>query len=301
MRCSPRSAGTSSAAGSTVRRTVQIVASEEIHVAINRALAVLGFGRDTVERVPVDGQGRLRIDALPKLRGPTIICAQAGNVNTGAFDPIDELCTAAAEVEGWVHVDGAFGLWAAASPGTRPLVPGLDRADSWATDGHKWLNVPYDSGMAIVKNPRTVRAALAAKASYLLEGPGDRMDYTLEMSRRARGVDVWAALRALGRQGVVELVDRSCALARRFADRLTAAGVEILNEVVLNQVLVSFGSPERTKKTVEAIQRDGTCWCGTSQWQGHFAMRISVSGWNTTEEDVDRSVEAMLRLWRQTA
>ncbi|MEO1229749.1 MAG: aminotransferase class V-fold PLP-dependent enzyme, partial [Myxococcota bacterium] len=219
---------------------VQIVTSEEVHTTIYRALSLLGFGRDHVTVVPADRQGRLRADALPELKGPSIICAQAGNVNTGAFDPIDDLCSAASEVGAWVHVDGAFGLWAAAGPTRKALVPGLGRADSWATDGHKWLNVPYDNGVAIVRDPAAMRASLAMRAAYLTQGTHP-MDFTLEMSRRARGVDVWAALRSLGRQGVADLIERSCARARRFAERLSAAGAEVLNEVELNQVLVSFG------------------------------------------------------------
>ena len=279
---------------------VQLIASREIHTTIYRALSMLGFGRDQLTLVPVDDQGRLRADALPQLEAPAIIFAQAGNVNTGAFDPIDDLCTAAADVGAWVHVDGAFGLWAAAASSTRSLVQGLARADSWATDGHKWLNVPYDSGLAIVRDPASLRAALAMRASYLVHDPDDRMTFTPEMSRRARGVDIWATLRTLGREGVAALVERSCRLAKRFAEQLVAGGAEVLNDVVLNQVLVSFGSAERTRRTVERIQREGTCWCGTTEWQGRFAMRISVSGWNTTADDVDRSVEAMLRCWAKT-
>ncbi len=279
---------------------VQIVGSREIHSSLYRALAVLGLGRDGVTHVDVDSQGRLRPDRLPPLRAPAIVVAQAGNVNTGAFDPIDELCAAAAEAGAWVHVDGAFGLWAAAAPSTRRLVAGLAGADSWATDGHKWLNVPYDSGVAIVRDPAAVRAAMAMSASYLVRGQQDGMEFTPELSRRARGVDVWAALRTLGRSGVADLIERSCAFARRFAEQLSAAGAEILNDVVLNQVLVSFGSDERTRRTVEGIQKEGTCWCGTTEWQGRVAMRISVSGWNTTADDVNRSVAAMLRVWSKT-
>ncbi|MEL7369108.1 MAG: pyridoxal-dependent decarboxylase [Myxococcota bacterium] len=280
---------------------VQVLASEEVHITVNRALSVLGLGRESLVRVPTDAQGRLRADRLPALRAPAIMIAQAGNVNTGAFDPIDDVCTAAAKVGAWVHVDGAFGLWAAAAPSTQPLVQGLDRADSWATDGHKWLNVPYDSGLAIIRDPASVRAALAMTASYLVPSTEDPMDATLEMSRRARGVDIWATLKTLGRSGVVDLITRCCALARRFAERLSAAGVEVLNDVVLNQVLVSFGHEERTRRTVERIQKEGTCWCGTTRWKGRMAMRISVSGWKTTTEDVDRSVDAMLRCWAETA
>ncbi|MHB9032955.1 MAG: pyridoxal phosphate-dependent decarboxylase family protein, partial [Anaerolineae bacterium] len=257
----------------------------------------LGLGRKRVLRVPVDGQGRLRADALPPLNGPTIVCAQAGNVNTGAFDPLAEICAAAQAAGAWVHVDGAFGLWAAAVPALRHLTAGLDGADSWATDFHKWLNVPYDSGLALVRDPDALRAAMAVTAEYLptaspLRNPSD---YTPELSRRARGVEVWAALHSLGRQGVAELVAGCCRHARRFAEGLRGAGFEVLNDVVLNQVLVSFGSPERTQRVIAAIQQDGTCWCGGTVWQGQTAMRISVSSWATTEADVERSLEAILR------
>lgn len=276
---------------------IQIVVGDEVHVSLLKALGMLGLGRDRVTRVPVDGQGRMRVDALPKLDGMTILCIQAGNVNTGAFDPAHELCRLAHEAGAWVHVDGAFGLWAAASPFRAHLVEGVAGADSWAVDCHKWLNVPYDSGVAFCRDPDHLRRAMSTAAAYLQTGdqrePGH---YTPELSRRARGVEIWAAVRALGREGIAELVERTCRHASRFAEVLRAAGHEVLNEVELNQVLVSFGDAGTTRRVIEGIQADGTCWCGGTVWQGHTAMRISVSSWATTGEDVDRSLEAILRI-----
>lgn len=275
---------------------VTVVVGAEAHASLFKALALLGFGRERVVRVPVDRQGRMLADALPPLSGPALICLQAGNVNTGAFDPAVEICARAREAGAWVHVDGAFGLWAAAAPARAHLVAGFDGADSWAVDAHKWLNVPYDSGLAIVRDGAALRAAMGASAAYLAATAGREPDqHTPEMSRRARGVEVWAALRALGRGGVADLVERCCRHAARFADGLAAAGHEILNDVELNQVLVAFGDPERTRRVVAAIQSDGTCWCGGTIWQGRTAMRISVSSWATTDEDVERSLAAMLR------
>jgi glutamate/tyrosine decarboxylase-like PLP-dependent enzyme len=246
--------------------------------------------------VPVDGQGRMRADALPRLSPRTIVCLQAGNVNTGAFDPAAELVPRAHEAGAWVHVDGAFGLWARASSELGVLAAGLDGADSWATDAHKWLNVPYDSGLALVRDEGALRAAMGITAAYLPQGARrDPADFTPELSRRARGVEVWAALRVLGRLGLAELVEGCCRHARRFADGLRAAGHRVLNEVVLNQVLVSFGDADRTQRVIAALQADGTCWCGPTVWQGETAMRISVSSWATTDDDVERSLEAMLR------
>jgi glutamate/tyrosine decarboxylase-like PLP-dependent enzyme len=276
---------------------ITVIVGEEVHPTLLKSLGLLGLGRSRVVRVPADGQGRMRADALPPLQGPTIVCAQAGNVNTGAIDPVGEICDRAAEAGAWVHVDGAFGLWAAASPQHAPLVAGVDRADSWATDCHKWLNVPYDSGVAFVREPDSLRRAMAVAAEYLPTESAHRnpSDYTPELSRRARGVEVWAALRQLGRSGAADLVERCCRHARRFADGLRAAGHEVLNEVALNQVLVSFGDAERNRRVIEAVQRDGTCWCGGTEWQGRTAMRISVSSWATTTEDVDRSLAAIIR------
>ena len=276
---------------------ITVVVGDEVHASVVKALGVLGLGRERIVRVPVDGQGRLRADRLPRLSSPSIVCLQAGNVNTGAFDPFDSVCAAARGDGAWVHIDGAFGLWAGASARRRWLCDGVEQADSWATDAHKWLNVPYDSGLVYVRNGAALRAAMAVAAPYLAVSASQPVpsDFTPELSRRARGVDAWAALRALGRSGVADLIDRCCEHAQRFAQRLSAAGCRVLNEVGLNQVLVSFGSANQTRLVVEAIQAEGTCWCGLTQWQGHTAMRISVSSWATTESDVDRSVDAMLR------
>jgi glutamate/tyrosine decarboxylase-like PLP-dependent enzyme len=278
---------------------IQVVVGEEAHPSLIKSLGMLGMGRDRVVRVPVDGQGRMRADVLPALRSPAIVCVQAGNVNTGAFDPAADIIPAARAAGAWVHVDGAFGLWAAASPRYRHFAEGFAGADSWATDAHKWLNVPYDSGLAFVRSPEDLRAAMGLTAAYLPQGEHrEPSQYVPELSRRARGVEIWAALKSLGRGGLAELVERCCAHAKRFADGLSAMGFEVLNEVVLNQVLVSFGSPEMTARAIAAIQEDGTCWCGGTVWQGRTAMRISVSSWATTEADVDRSLQAMGRAAR---
>ena len=221
---------------------------------------------------------------------------QAGNVNTGAFDPAAEICARAHAAGAWVHVDGAFGLWAAASPKHAHLVEGVADADSWATDAHKWLNVPYDSGLAFVRDAAALKSAMSVTAAYLPQGEHrEPSQYTPELSRRARGVEIWAALKSLGRTGLADLIERNCRLARRFAEALRQGGCEILNEVVLNQVLVSFGDAARTRQVIERVQRDGTCWCGPTEWQGRTAMRISVSSWATRDEDVERSVAAILR------
>lgn len=277
---------------------ITVVVGAEAHPTLFKSLGMLGLGRNRVVRLPVDGQGRIRADALPELAGPAIICVQAGNINTGAFDPFETICDWAHGAGAWVHVDGAFGLWAAATPSLAYLAAGMGRADSWATDGHKWLNVPYDSGLAFVRDEAALRGAMAITAEYLPTASAQRnpSDYTPELSRRARGVEVWAALRALGRGGVAEMIERCCRHARRFAEGLQAGGYEVLNDVVLNQVLVSFGSPEVTQRVIQGIQVDGTCWAGVTVWQGRTAMRISVSSWATTDEDVERSLGAMLRV-----
>jgi glutamate/tyrosine decarboxylase-like PLP-dependent enzyme len=234
---------------------------------------------------------------LPALSSSTIVCIQAGNVNTGAIDPARAICEQAMAKDAWVHVDGAFGLWAAAAPQRAHLADGVELADSWATDAHKWLNVPYDCGIALVRQPALLEAAMSASASYLAQGAQrDPFRFTPEMSRRARSVPLWAALRSLGRSGLAELVERCCRHAERFEKGLRAAGHAVLNDVVLNQVLVSFGAPEVTNAVIAEIQRDGTCWCGGTVWQGQTAMRISVSSWATTDEDVDKSLAAMLRV-----
>jgi glutamate/tyrosine decarboxylase-like PLP-dependent enzyme len=276
---------------------LEVVIGEEAHVSVLKALAMLGLGKARVTVVPADRQGRMRADAFPAVGPRTIVCMQAGNVNTGAFDPADALVPRARERGAWVHVDGAFGLWARAAPGRAALARGVEDADSWATDLHKWLNVPYDSGVALVRDEGALRAAMSMSAAYLPEGglQRDPAEYTPELSRRARGVEAWAALRALGRSGLAELVERNCRQARRFAEGLAAEGHRILNDVVLNQVIVSFGDADRTRRVIAAIQRDGTCWCGGTIWQGHVAMRISVSSWATTDADVERSLDAMLR------
>lgn len=278
---------------------VTVVVGAEAHPTLFKALGLLGMGRERVVRVPVDGQGRMRADALPPLDGPAIVCLQAGNVNTGAFDPAADLIPVAREAGAWVHADGAFGLWAAAAPGRVALARGFHDADSWATDAHKWLNVSYDSGLAFVRHPEPLRKTMLLQAAYLPPGDGrDPYDFTPESSRRARGVEVWAALRSLGRSGLADMIERHCRFASRFAEGLRAAGYEILNDVVLNQVLVSFGSPERTRRVIAALQEEGTCWCGGTLWQGRTAMRISVSGWATTDDDVERALDAMLRVAR---
>jgi glutamate/tyrosine decarboxylase-like PLP-dependent enzyme len=266
-------------------------------VSVLKALSLLGLGRERVIRVAVDGQGRMRPEKIPALTEPAIICIQSGNVNTGAFDPAEEICGIAKASDSWVHVDGAFGLWAAACPDRAHLATGISAADSWATDAHKWLNVSYDSGIVFVAEPQHLKASMSASAAYLIAGDTrEPSHYTPELSRRARGVEIWAALRSLGRNGLADLVERNCRYARRFAEGLKDAGYEVLNEVVLNQVLVSFGSSERTREVVRRVQEDGTCWCGGTDWQGHAAMRISVSSWATTEEDVERSLAAIIRL-----
>jgi len=273
-----------------------VVVGDEVHPSLVKSLGLLGLGRERVHRVPVDAQGRMRADLLPTISGPTIVCTQAGNVNTGAFDPVEDISAQAHEAGAWVHVDGAFGLWAAVAPDRAHLVRGIGAADSWATDAHKWLNVPYDSGLAFVRDPEPLRAAMGVTAAYLPETMmREPAAHTPELSRRARGVEVWAVLRALGRFGLADLVERDCRHAARFAEGLRDAGFEILNEVALNQVLVSFGDEGTTRRVVAAIQDDGTCWCGATVWQGRTAMRISVSGWSTTEDDVERSLAAMLR------
>ena len=292
---------------------VRVVANGERHATIDRALRLLGLGAGALEPVRTNAQGAIDVGDLTEVlaggpggagspdgpHGPTIVCLQAGNVNSGAFDDFGAAIAAAHDHGAWVHVDGAFGLWAAANPATRYLTTGIEAADSWATDGHKWLNVPYDVGYAFCAHPGAHAAAMSYTAAYLtgqgqggLRAPGD---YVLESSRRARGFATWAALRQLGRTGVAELVERCCALARRFAEQLSAIdNVTIANDVVLNQVLVSFGEDERTDRIIEKVQRSGECWMGATTWHGRRLMRIAVSNWRTTEADVDRSVAAIL-------
>jgi glutamate/tyrosine decarboxylase-like PLP-dependent enzyme len=289
-----------------------VILGAEAHFTILSALRMLGIGVRRVVEVPADGEGRMRPEALaPLLRSssrPTIVCAQAGNVNTGACDPVGEIAELAHASGAWVHVDGAFGLWAAASPELRRHVAGLAKADSWATDAHKWLNVPFDSGIAIVADPESHRAALTARAAYLVQASGaerDGLDWTPEASRRARAFTLYAALRTLGRRGVARLVERSCGLARLMAECLSAEpGVRILNDVVLNQVLVGFEAPAGrnadalTIATIARIQREGACWLGGTRWNGREAARISVSNWSTTEEDIRGAARAIVDAFR---
>ena len=297
--------------GLTGAPRVRVLAGEERHITLDRALRLLGMGTASLEPVATDDRGAMRADALgDALRGadgPIIVCAQAGNVNTGAVDPLGEVCDVAHAAGAWVHVDGAFGLWAAASPRRRALVAGVERADSWATDAHKWLNVPYDCGIAIVADPHAHRAAMSTAAAYIADAGGDQgarnpMDFGPEFSRRARGVPVYAALRSLGRSGVAELVDRLCDCAERFAERLEAEpGIEVL-ECGLNQVLVRFDDDDAaTRAAVAAIQQEGTTFMTGTVWRGRAAMRISVSNWQTTAADVDRSVDAVLAAGRAGA
>lgn len=283
---------------------LRVIAGAQVHVSVQAALRMLGIGSGRLELVPADDQGRMIASGLRAAlergpRVPTIVLAQAGEVNSGAFDPLPGIVELAHAHGAWLHVDGAFGLWAAASPGLRHLLDGYEGADSWATDAHKWLNVPYDCGLAITAHPQAHRAAMSASAAYLELGEGERrnpFEWVPESSRRGRGTPVYLALRTLGRSGVAALVDRCCALARRMADGLRAGGAEVINEVVLNQVLVRFG--DRTGEVIERVQRDGTCWLGGTQWRGAPAMRISVSSWATTEADADRSVRAILEAAR---
>lgn len=279
---------------------VRVICGEQAHATVFTALGLLGLGAGRAVRVACDDQGRLDPGALGRALGdgggPAIVCAQAGNVATGAFDPFEPIADLCEEYGAWLHVDGAFGLWAAAAPGRRHLVAGVERASSWGVDAHKWLNVPYDSAMAIVADPRAHVAAMRLAASYLVADPDarDSTDYVPESSRRARAVPVYAALRSLGRSGVAELVERNCRQARLIADRLAGVpGVELLNEVVLNQVLVAVGDERATAAVIAAVQRDGTCWLGGTDWDGRPAIRISLSNWSSTDADVERSAAAI--------
>lgn len=279
---------------------ITVIVGAEGHSTLMKALGVVGLGRRRVVTVPVDGQGRMRADALPAISGPTILCLQAGNVNTGSFDPFAEVIAKVRAVDApvWVHIDGAFGIWARVAPARAYLTEGIELADSWATDAHKWLNAPYDCGMVIVRDGDALRKAMALKADYLPSDPANPCDFTIEGSRRPRGVDAWACLRALGRSGLADLVERNCRQATCFADAFRAAGFPVLNDVVINQVLVSFGEAERTRAVIAAVQEEGTCWAGGTVWQGKTAMRLSVISWATTDTDVDRSIAAILRIAR---
>jgi glutamate/tyrosine decarboxylase-like PLP-dependent enzyme len=278
---------------------VQVVVGDEVHATVGKALGLVGLGRDLALRLPVDTQGRIRAQGLPALHPPAIVCLQAGNVNSGASDPFIPLVEWAHSQGAWVHVDGAFGLWAAACPDVSGEVAGVAGADSWATDAHKWLNTTYDSGIALVRDPEALRAAMRAEAAYLAPGETrDPMFFTPQSSQRARGVEVWAALATLGRGGVSGLVGSHVALARRFATGISNAGAVVLNEVCLNQVVVSFGDDHLTDGVIAAVQTDGTCWCGPTTWRGRRAMRFSVSNWSTTPADIDRSVAAIAAAYR---
>jgi glutamate/tyrosine decarboxylase-like PLP-dependent enzyme len=289
---------------------VRVVVGEHRHVTIERAVRLLGLGTNALVPVEADEHGRMRPEALRETLaaggGPTIVCLQAGEVNTGSFDPFVPLVESAHAAGAWVHVDGAFGLWAAASPRHRHLMEGAAGADSWATDGHKWLNVPYDSGMLFTAHPESHRVAMSSHAAYLsIAGEGERNedDWAPDFSRRSRAIALYGALRSLGREGVAELVGRCCDCAARFAERLGAEpDVEVLNDVVINQTLVRFGDDDAlTDAVVAAVQDEGTCWMSATTWRGRRAMRISVSNWATTLDDVDRSAEAILRCLRSAA
>lgn len=279
---------------------VTVIVGDEVHPSLVKGLGMAGLGRERVTRVPVDGQGRMRSDALPDVEGPTILCVQAGNVNTGSFDPMDEIIPKAKEAGAWVHVDGAFGFWAAASPKLRHLTAGMELADSWATDCHKYLNVPYDAGLILVRDASSLERVMSVDAAYLLEGEigVDPGLYTPEMSRRARGIPTYAVLRHLGSSGLAGLVERTVSLAQLFARRLTEEGFRVLNDVELNQVLVSFGAPDETNRVIKAVVEEGVMFAGPTVWQGQSAMRISVSGYATTEDDVEKSVGAIVKASR---
>jgi glutamate/tyrosine decarboxylase-like PLP-dependent enzyme len=303
--------------GLTGAPPVRVTVGQERHDTVDMSLRFLGLGQARSTVVAADDQGRLRVDALAEAldRGPsglrqspgghppsppvpTIVCLQVGNVHSGAFDPCGDAIDVAHRYGAWVHVDGAFGLWAAASRQLRSLLPGVERADSWATDAHKTLNVPYDNGLAIVADPDALHAAMSERAPYLIQDERpDPFDTVPEFSRRARGFTVWAALRSLGRRGVAEMVERLCARARRFADGMSALeGVEVVNEVVFTQVCVSFGADEVTREVARRLLREGTAWMTPSTWHGRAVLRISVSNWRTTETDVDRTLDAVRRV-----
>ena len=276
---------------------IKVVVGAEYHASMRKALALIGFGRERVHKVPVDNQGRMITPELPELDEMTIVCAQAGNVNTGSFDDVKTICEKAKAAGAWVHVDAAFGLWARVVPELANLAEGMENADSIATDAHKWLNVPYDSGLVFVRDRQALIEANVSSAAYLLEsGKRENYYYAPEMSRRARGIEIWAALLSLGRIGLAEMVRRCCQHAQRFARGLEESGYTVLNDVALNQVLVSFGSPEKTQEVTRRISEDGTTWAGGTSWQGHTAMRISVSSWATTEEDVEKSLAALVNI-----
>ncbi|MDD4096287.1 MAG: aminotransferase class V-fold PLP-dependent enzyme, partial [Oscillospiraceae bacterium] len=274
---------------------IRVVLGEQAHSSISKALSFIGLGKDRVELVPVDDQGRMLFEKLPELDANTLLIIQAGNVNSGAFDPIDELCNAARKSGAWVHVDGAFGLWAAASENTRHLTRGIEKADSWSVDAHKTLNAPYDCGIVLVKNRDALTRSMQATASYVQYSENrDGMLYTPEMSRRARSIELWATLKYLGRSGLAALVDQLCEHAKYFASRLSEQGFIVPNDVVFNQILVQCESPEKTRETLAKLQNSGRLWCGGTVWQGLPAIRISVCSWQTTPEDIDDCVNVFV-------
>ncbi|MEX0344348.1 MAG: aspartate aminotransferase family protein [Rhizobiaceae bacterium] len=277
---------------------VQVVVGDEVHSSLLKVLSMLGLGRNRVHRLPTDAQGRAVASELPSISGPAIVCLQAGNVNSGAFDDAVPIIRWARSVGAWVHVDGAFGLWALASREREDLAAAFREADSWAFDAHKWLNVPYDSGIALLRDAEALAAAMSQTGAYLLpSGARDAMNFTPDSSRRARGVEIWASLKSLGREGLAELVDRNCAQARNLAEGLEKMGAEVLNEVVLNQVIVAFGDEKTTRRVIENVQTGGACWCGGTEWKGRAAMRISVSSWATTGNDIAITIEAIAKAY----
>jgi glutamate/tyrosine decarboxylase-like PLP-dependent enzyme len=286
---------------------IEILIGEEAHYTVVLALRMLGLGSRQLKRIATDGQGRIRLpelaDALEGGSGPCIVCAQAGNVNTGAFDPIAEISGLARQRGAWLHVDGAFGLWAAASPQHASLVRGVEKADSIATDAHKWLNVPYDCGIVFCADEAAHRSAMSMAAPYIASATVERdpHEFVPEASRRGRAVPVYATLLSLGRSGLAEIVERNCRQARRFAEGLRAAGCEVLNDVVLNQVLAAFGSDDQTRRVIGAVQQEGTCWCGGTTWHGRAAMRISISNWSTSDDDIEKSLDAVVRCARRAS
>jgi glutamate/tyrosine decarboxylase-like PLP-dependent enzyme len=278
---------------------IEVFAGAEVHASLRKALGLVGLGRDRLSTLPVDDQGAILATDLPEIGSSSIVCLQAGNVNSGASDPFDELIAWAHRAGAWVHVDGAFGLWAAASPRLSSLVSGVQAADSWAVDAHKWLNTTYDSGLALVADGRALEHSMSMQASYLpASSVREPMQFSPQSSQRLRSAEIWAVLASLGRNGLGELIERSCALARHLAEHLEGAGYEVLNEVVLNQVVVVFGDDARTDAAIAAMQDDGTCWCGPTLWHGRHAMRISVSCWTSTLRDIEESAKAMLRAAR---
>lgn len=275
---------------------IRVVVGAEAHSSVFKALAILGLGRERVELVPVDEQGRMRADKLPPLDDNTLLILQAGNVNSGSFDPMDELCDAANKAGAWVHVDGAFGLWAAASANKKYLTKGIEKADSWSVDGHKTLNTPYDCGIVICKDRNAMITAMQASGDYILySDQRDGMLYSPDMSRRGRAVELWATLKLLGKSGVEELVDGLCERAAQFSEEIKAEGFNVLNEVVFNQVLVTCDSDEETMATLRYLQKSGECWCGSGKWHNTPVIRVSVCSWATTEEDINRTVKAFVK------